>query len=149
MAGYAPAGLKEKAHIAIDRINAAREAGSGRFPVHELIHLFELKLPPDLERDLLKRGDLEFLFPEGSKGSFSNSGTPLSLPYGPGKLLFPREVGGQAHCDPDALHMIFDQSRTMLAKALFLEVKLLRIEISRRHVAVRLTGGLFDMEFEF
>ena len=149
MAGYAPPGLKEKALAILDHVNVARSQGQGRFPISDLLKLFALTLPPEIERDLLARGDLEFLFPEGSRGSFTNAGAPLSLPYGPGKLLFPRQLAGQAHCEVETLDMIFDSSRTMLAKALFIEVKLQRIEVSHRHLAVRLSGGLFDLEYEF
>lgn len=141
--------IKEKALGLLARLGEIHAAGSGAIPMADLLKLFGTSTPRQVEADLSRRGDIELVFSGDGTGTFANSGPAFKTEFGPGDLVVPKEVGGTIRFTGSSAVLEFDQRRTMMGKALFLELKLQRVEVSEHHVAARLPGGLFDMEMQF
>lgn len=138
--------IRETVLALLVRLADIHSAGAGEVSVGEVFAVIGEPSDAGLRRDLEARGGLVF---ERANGCvrFANSGPPFKTKLGPGTLHVPRELAGRLTRNGDACWLEFDQDKTMVGKALFVELKLQRLEVSPRHVAVRLPGGLFDHEY--
>jgi len=141
--------LREKALAVLARFRDLREAGSGSLPMEEMLALLGAPEDPTLRARIEARGAIHVQFDGDGPGSFRNVGPAFTTPLGPGKLVVPGEIAGRVTWQDGAVSLDFDPQRTMLGKVLFLEVRLERVEVSERHVAVRFPGGVFDQEYSF
>ena len=141
--------IRQKALAVLERVAQLRAAGGGSLPVAELLGVVGIAPEGALRTELERRGDLQLEFTADGGGTFRNAGPAFITPLGPAKLNVPPEIGGSLVWREDSLALEFDPARTMFAKALFLELRVQRLEISEHHVAVRFPGGTFDQEYLF
>ena len=140
---------KEKALRVLARLEEIRQAGAGSISAAEVFEMVGAPSDPAVHSRLEGRGPLDIRFESDGSGQFSNHGPAFSLPIGPAKLNVPPELGGTIRLDQNGAVFGFDPQRTLVARALLLELKLQRIEISDHHIALRLPGGMFDQEYHF
>lgn len=133
----------------LSRLQTIRNTGEGDVAVAELLLLLGVDPEVDVQRQLESRGAIEFEFDGDGRGSFWNEGPPLSAPFGPGELIVPPKIAGRITLQDGEASFDFDEKTTIVGKALFLELKLQRVEVSEHHIAFRLPGGIFDQEYRF
>jgi len=138
--------MREKVQMLLARLEEIHASGSGEISVSEVFEVIGQPDDPRLREDLLARGSLEICRQNGDM-RFCNEGRAFKTPLGPGTLHVPCLLGGRVVRQGDGFSLEFDQDKTMVGKALFVELKLQRLEVSPRHVAVRLPGGVFDQEY--
>ncbi len=128
------------------RLEQIHCAAGGEITVSEVFEVIGQPSDRALRRDLEARGCLTFEHADGGV-RFSNVGPAFKTKLGPGTLQVPGQLAGRLVRNGDGFWLEFDQDKTMIGKALLLELKLQRLEVSPRHVAIRLPGGLFDHEY--
>jgi len=141
--------LKQKALAVLDRLSRIQRDGQGAIAMEDLLKLFGPLPSEELARHLRARGAIELQFADGKQGVFRNSGPAFWAKYGPGELGMPAELAGTITVDGNSAVLVFDPAKTMVAKALLVELKLQQIEVSDHHAALRLPGGMFDHEIAF
>lgn len=144
-----PEEMKQHALLFLEHLNGLRAAGGGTLAAAEVFDLVGTPSDAELVRQLEGRGELVLEFQPDGKGTFRNSGSSFSIPAGPIKLVVPTELTGTVACSETAAALNFHPAHTLVAKVLFMDVKLERIEVSEHHLAVRLPGGVFDKEYYF
>ena len=145
----APDEVREKALALLACIRDMRASGRGELPLSELFEMLAPDADPAIRAQLEARGAIELEFGPDGGGRFSNSGPAVSVKYGPGELVVPPEIAGAISTDDTRLELDFDEGRAVVGKALFIELPVQRLEVSDHHVAVRLPGGIFDVERKF
>jgi hypothetical protein len=141
--------MRERAAALLERVEGIHAGGSGDISMSDLFSLLGVDPTGPLQDQLAGRGPIELTFGSDGKGSFRNTGPALVAPVGPAKLNVPAEIGGKATWQARSLALEFDTNRAPVAKALILELRVQRLELSEHHAAVRFPGGTFDQEMKF
>jgi hypothetical protein len=141
--------IRDRARAVLECMERLRGSGGGCLPMDEMFELFGAPEDPAVRASLEARGAIVVQLSTPDEATFENTGPAFSAPIGPGKLKVPKRIAGTVVWNEQGVEFEFDPNQTMTGKVFFIELKVLRVEVSEHHVAVRFPNAVFDQEWKF
>jgi hypothetical protein len=141
--------MKEPTLKIIGDIHSIQEKGGGSIPLEKVIETFGVKLTPEQEQMLTKRGEIQFATTGAQGGTFVNKGEVLKFSANGLDIKIPKEVSGKYDSTSQDMSFHFAEGKRISAGKLFVSFDLENLSANQKHIAVDMEGKDHDQYIVF